>query len=769
MSQIDKIEIKTVTTNSKNEKINIAYTKNDQLSKALSGENNQYMEVFIPINAQPILKTDLFVTDFVIGKKLVPMCLASKKIKNKTINNCNKTERSFRDFEFTTKTISLLSQKLKMDNNPLNTYLLNKKVEKIATDSGLPLPVYEEALKKLNFNEKINELRRDADKLGIKLEDEGQAGGKKKQKGGNNGNIFLLLLICFNSSSGGTFCFILAHVLLLLLCSLNVHGACISLGALLALDLLILFLLFLSPKQLSGGGLINWAKGKLGMQPKNNSVQSQQLTSPATAIVTQEPQKRSFMNRAKGLFSRESAYANTSGQGEPKTSLMNKAKGFFSKKQKNNVAPKQRKFVFKYITDAVFSFNNFKFFEIGVIEPNTQAVNEFNINFAKLEEAKKKLYKNKSFVKRIAGFAEDKLKKFFDTTKPSPYKVTAIGDEYRYFMGVNFNPSIKTKVNPRTYVSIPFIVRIKEEIYTTIQNLNNQYVIRIGAVLTEEPKENLQNVEKIAEAIQNTDPGDDQKIANFLSSESGVLVTPPASENLGLASTSNLKDLQDQQAQKERFIGLVQGLVNNPQQGANNKETAKILLNEIKILAESLAQTEYKQNILNKISVIEKAVNNKNVKEQENKTAELLSFIFNRSSPQPASLENVNVGLSNNQNRVKNQVNFSLAVNRLKEETLKNLEKNNNATKKNKAKKFLIDIKDLVKKLPTSRYTKTILDYIQQIDDQAANYNKQQNLTLVLLDYIKNNPTNFENISSQKVNTQKLPISPRQGVKEKLN
>jgi len=84
MSQIDKIEIKTVTTIPNNEKINIAYTKNDQLSKALSGENNQYMEVFIPDNAQPILKTDLFVTDFVIGQKLVPMCLASKKIKNKT-------------------------------------------------------------------------------------------------------------------------------------------------------------------------------------------------------------------------------------------------------------------------------------------------------------------------------------------------------------------------------------------------------------------------------------------------------------------------------------------------------------------------------------------------------------------------------------------------------------------------------------------------------------------------------------------------------------
>ena len=155
MSEANKSEIVISTFFDSNNRINIEYTKktssnnNNKIKeykdffKQLSTKesNNNSVEFFTTESEQSILKKSLFVTDIKINGKYYPMCLTKKKtngpnkgpnrIMKKSINNCETTERSIKNFEFTRKPITLLSQKLKLDNNPLNTFLLFKNIQKV--------------------------------------------------------------------------------------------------------------------------------------------------------------------------------------------------------------------------------------------------------------------------------------------------------------------------------------------------------------------------------------------------------------------------------------------------------------------------------------------------------------------------------------------------------------------------------------------------------------------------------------------------------------
>lgn len=537
----DSIIIQKSTYRGTDPKLNFEYKKNVPFSQEFQNNNgNLLIEVYTPDKDATILKSDLFTTEIIIGNSSIPMCKRKAQKQMKPVinqSNCEETEGVFG------KTITLISNKLKMDNNPLNTYILNKKTEKIALESNLQLLPYEQAFQKLNIQGEMQKIRNDLSKI------QPFSGGKK---GGGDDDLFRILFFCFYRRSSGTFCYILAHIIFLITCIAPPHKGCLGLGIMIALDLLIALLILVDKGRQDGGA---------------------------------------------------------------------------------NVKPSPKKFISKVITNSIFSYNNFKFFEIGNIVSNSQDVDDYKQTIMKIEEFQKTMNKNKKkgFFNKFKNSSKKKLFDIFGNLKPAPYKVQALDDGYRYFMGVRFNPTTGSKLIPRTYVSIPFIVKMKEEIYTTIRNLNNQFAVIISASLVELPVDTVVKSEQTVDKLVNIDAGDNAAVASTLKQVApNVEMMDKPNQNLPpIISMSNInaEKLIQIRVKKitDRLSKNTQGLSNNEFLNAEKKALSNI---EKLIQEENKAQsTQYIKEILGLLSDIKQANTTGNKKLYEQLASKLYSYI----------------------------------------------------------------------------------------------------------------------------------------------
>jgi len=717
----DSIIIQKSTYRGTDPKLNFEYKKNVPFSQEFQNNNgNLLIEVYTPDKDATILKSDLFTTEIIIGNSSIPMCKrkAQKQIKP-VINqsNCEETEGVFG------KTITLISNKLKMDNNPLNTYILNKKTEKIAKESNLQLLPYDQAFQKLNIQGEIQKIRSDLSKI------QPFSGGKK---GGGDDDLFRILFFCFYRRSSGTFCYILAHIIFLITCIAPPHKGCLGLGIMIALDLLIALLILVDVGRQSGGA---------------------------------------------------------------------------------NVKPSPKKFISKVITNSIFSYNNFKFFEIGNIVSNSQDVDDYKQTIMKIEEFQKTINKNKKkgFFNKFKNSSKKKLFDIFGNLKPAPYKVEALNDGYRYFMGVRFNPTTGSKLIPRTYVSIPFIVKMKEEIYTTIRNLNNQFAVIISASLVELPVDTVVKSEQTVDKLVNIDAGDNAAVASTLKQVApNVQIMDVPNQNLPpIINMSNINAEKLLQIRVKKITDKLskntEGLSNNDFLNAEKKALSNI---EKLIQEENKAQsTQYTKEILGLLSDIKQANTKGNKKLYEQLVSELYSYIGKAAAQAKAAQQQEpqqeqrleqeqqqqqeqKSYVNNNQNFINNQLkNLAKATsappppppppgsNKIEIKVRKRINKFLNNTKNvnnnafNKAEKnALSNIDKMIKALNQSKqseYTKQVINLLDKIN-QSKNNGERKKLINDLYKYAAAAAEQAKAVAPQKSNVPQMSLAEEAMQKAKI-